>query len=103
FKACVEQIVKDPLQSIRDIAFLGHQEQKQLLIEWNSTETNYIGNETIHGLFEAQALNTPDNIALVYEGVQLTYQELNERSNQLAHYLRKLGVRCDTVVAIAVD
>lgn len=57
----------------------------------------------IHQLFEEQVEKTPKDIALLYDSQQLTYQQLNERSNRLAYYLRKKGVGPDTLVAIAIE
>ncbi|MFM7789141.1 MAG: non-ribosomal peptide synthetase, partial [Microcystis panniformis] len=57
----------------------------------------------IHQLFEEQVKPTPDAVAVVYSGQQLTYNELNCRANQLAHYLRKLGVKADTLVGISLE
>jgi amino acid adenylation domain-containing protein len=57
----------------------------------------------IHHLFEAQAKRTPDAVAVVYDGEKLTYQELNRRANQLAHYLRGQGVGPEVRVALSVD
>ncbi|WP_145758321.1 MULTISPECIES: non-ribosomal peptide synthetase, partial [unclassified Burkholderia] len=64
---------------------------------------DYPKNETIHGLFESQVVRTPDAVALVYEGSQLSYRELNARANRLAHRLRKLGVGPDDRVAICAE
>ena len=69
----------------------------------NNTNTAYPEDKTIHQLFEEQVEKTPNNIAVVYEDQELTYQQLNERANQLAHHLRSLGVGPDTLVAIAVE
>ena len=106
----VRQVLKNillstekPLLPIQEISLLTSPEQHQLLIEWNDTKTHYPEDKLIHELFEEQALKTPNNIALVYEDQELTYQHLNEKANQLAHYLRKKGVKPDTLVAIAVD
>jgi amino acid adenylation domain-containing protein len=78
-------------------------EQHQLLIEWNDTSREYPENLLIHQWFVNQALQTPDATALVFGDQQLTYQELNERSHQLAHYLQKLGVSCDVPVGLYVE
>src|SRR5262249_17507380 len=64
---------------------------RQILEEWNETERE-IPEATLPKLFEEQALRTPEAVAVVYEEQELTYKELNERANRLAHYLRKLGV-----------
>jgi hypothetical protein len=74
-----------------------------MLIEWNDTTTPYPDNKTIHQLFEEQVERTPDNVAVIYENQILTYKHLNEKANQLAHYLQSLGVGPDTLVAIAVE
>ncbi|MCX5965868.1 MAG: amino acid adenylation domain-containing protein, partial [Cyanobacteria bacterium] len=81
-------------------------ERHELLVEWNNTQVNYPLNhldDCIHQWFEAQALKTPDSIAVMDENEQLTYQELNAKSNQLAHYLQTLGVGPDHLVGICVD
>ena len=67
-------------------------EQRQLLVEWNATEAAYPSGTCVHELFEAQVAQTPDRIALVVGKEQVSYQALNARANQLAHYLRGLGV-----------
>ncbi|NEP00376.1 MAG: AMP-binding protein, partial [Symploca sp. SIO2E9] len=59
--------------------------------------------DTIHQLFEAQVERTPDTIAVVFENQQLTYRELNAKANQLASYLRSLGVEAETLVGICVE
>ncbi|WP_321968535.1 AMP-binding protein, partial [Burkholderia cepacia] len=58
---------------------------------------------TIHELFEAQVERSPDSVAVVFEGEQLTYGELNERANRLGHYLRGRGVGADSLVGICVE
>ncbi len=73
------------------------------MVEWNDTEADYPKDKCIHQLFEEQAERTPDAVAVVYEDQQLTYRELNARANQLAHYLKKLGVGPDVLVGICVE
>ncbi|WP_010453224.1 AMP-binding protein, partial [Pseudomonas asplenii] len=58
---------------------------------------------TIHGLFEAQVASTPDALAVIHEGKKLSYRELNEQANRLAHALRKHGVQPDSRVGICVE
>ncbi|MDD5036105.1 MAG: amino acid adenylation domain-containing protein, partial [Methylococcaceae bacterium] len=72
-------------------------------VAWNATETDYPKQQCIHELFEEQAVQHPDAIAVVYEDKQLSYGELNVRANRLAHYLRGLGVKPDDRVAICVE
>ncbi|MCP4699362.1 MAG: amino acid adenylation domain-containing protein [Gammaproteobacteria bacterium] len=77
---------------------------RQQLIAWNSTQARHpCGGGGIHELFETQVRQTPDVIALVAGSHQLTYRELNQRANQLAHYLQSLGVKADSLVGICVE
>ena len=103
FQTLLESIVDNPQQPIAQLPLLKPAERQQLLVEWNDTHTEYPGDKCIHQLFESQAERTPDAVALVFEGQQLTYRELNQRANQLAHYLQKLGVKPDVLVGICVD
>ncbi|MDJ0557864.1 MAG: amino acid adenylation domain-containing protein, partial [Microcystis sp. M53599_WE4] len=78
-------------------------EQQQLLFEWNNTQVDYPEYKCIHQLFEEQVKRTPDAVAVVCSQQQLTYNELNCRANQLAHYLQKLGVKPDELVGICLE
>ncbi|HCI81297.1 MAG TPA: hypothetical protein DHW02_16585 [Ktedonobacter sp.] len=77
--------------------------RQQLLVEWNDTAVTYPEDKCIHHLFEEQVQRTPDAVALVYEDRQLTYQQLNQRANQLAHYLQRLGVGPEVPVGLCVE
>ncbi len=72
------------------------------LLEWNQTEVDYPRDSTIADQFKQQVAKTPDAIAVVSKDNQLSYRELNERSNRLAHHLQSLGVKPDTLVGIAM-
>jgi len=98
----LEGIVADPEQPISELPLLTDAEQ-QLLVEWNATATAYPRDSCIHQLFEAQVECTPDAVAAVYKDAQLTYRELNQRANQLAHYLQKLGVGPEVLVGICAE
>ncbi|OCQ90550.1 hypothetical protein BCD64_28200 [Nostoc sp. MBR 210] len=74
-----------------------------LLEEWTNTETDYPRNATIYELFRIQVLKTPNSVAVEYEWQQITYQELENKSNQLADYLRQIGVTTETLVALYLD
>ena len=78
-------------------------EREQVLQGFNTTEAEYPRDALIHELFEAQVEKTPEAVAVVYEDEQLTYAELNARSNQLAHRLREEGVGPDVLVAISAE
>ncbi|WP_262696519.1 non-ribosomal peptide synthetase, partial [Kordiimonas aquimaris] len=85
------------------LPLLSSLERDRLLIEWNDTSAAYASDKCLHTLFEEQASRTPDNIAVVYEGSELSYAELNKRSNQLAHYLIEQGVKPDSLVGLCLD
>jgi amino acid adenylation domain-containing protein len=103
FQTLLESIVAHPEQRIADLPFLSEAERHQLLVEWNNSRVSYPEDRCIHQLFEAQVEQTPDAFALVFEEKKITYQELNKRSNQLAHYLQKLGVGEDVLVGLCVE
>ncbi|MEG4342269.1 amino acid adenylation domain-containing protein [Microcoleus sp. A003_D6] len=102
FLTLLESIVVNPDQSISKLFLLTIGERQQLM-NWNTTEANYSLNKCIHQLFEDRVEQNPDAVAVIFEGQQLTYQELNQRANQLAHHLRSLGLVPDTVVGICVE
>ena len=88
---------------VEELLLLSEEERRQVLYEWNETRVEYEGTQCVHELFEEQVRRRPEAVAVVYEGRQLKYAELNTRANQLAHYLRKLGVKPETRVAICVE
>jgi len=103
FLSLLEGIVANPIQAISELPLLTEAERQQLLIEWNNTFAEYPQDKCIHQLFEAQVDRSPDAVAVVFEDKQLTYRELNAKSNQLAHYLQKLGVKPEVLVGIYVE
>ena len=103
FGNILEEVLSDPDTRLCDIEMLSEEEKQQILCDFNNTKAEYPKGKTIHQLFEEQAAKTPDNIALVFEDKQLTYRELNEKSNQLARLLRKKGVKPDSIVGIMVE
>jgi amino acid adenylation domain-containing protein len=103
FLSLLEGIVANPIQPISELPLLTEAERQQLLVEWNNTTTDYPQDKCIHQLFEEQVERSPSSVAVVFEGEQLTYRELNARANQLAHYLRSLGVGPEVLVGICVE
>ena len=99
----LETITQNNEIKISDIELIDDEEKYKLLLEWNDTKADYPKDKCIHQLFEEQVSKTPDNIAVVFEDKQLTYRELNEKSNQLAHTLRNKGVKPDSIVAIIAE
>ncbi|MEO1622188.1 MAG: condensation domain-containing protein, partial [Cyanobacteria bacterium J06632_3] len=122
FEVLLEAIAQNPTQAIATLPLLPASERNQLLLEWNQTQQNfptapYSTTQCIHQLFEAQVEKTPDAIALTFKDQHLTYQQLNECANQLAHYLLSLKsedtisvdpqigpqIGPDSMVGIAID
>lgn len=103
YQGLLENLVADPGKRILDWTYLTAEERHQILIEWNNTKSDYPKDKCIHQLFEAQVARTPDSIALTFDERRLTYRELNSRANQLAHYLRTLGVGPEVRVGICVE
>jgi len=103
FRALLEGIVANPDERLSQLPLLTQAEQHQLLVEWNQTKTDYPRDACIQDLFELQTKAAPDALAVAFEREQLTYQQLNDRSNQLAHHLRSLGVVPDGLVGICVE
>ena len=103
FQTLLQGIVANPEQRIADLPLLSGAEKHQLLVESNDSPTEYPKDHCIHELFESQVEKSPDAIAVVFEEQQLTYRELNNRANQLAHCLRKLGVGPEVLVAICLE
>ncbi len=103
FQNLLEAILNDPTQEIGKLTLLTPAERHQLLVEWNDTKVNYPADKSIHQLFEEQVEKTPEAIAIVFQEQELTYQQLNSRANQLAHYLISLGVKPETLVGICIE
>jgi nonribosomal peptide synthetase DhbF len=98
----LEGMCEDAGQRIGEIEILGEEERREMVKEWNATATEY-PKRCVQELFEEQVERSADAVAVVYEDEQLSYGELNRRANQLAHYLRELGVGAETRVAICLE
>jgi amino acid adenylation domain-containing protein/FkbH-like protein len=103
FQMLLENIVAEPEQQIQDLPLLTAVERQQLLYDFNDTTTEFPSDLCVHQLFERQVDRTPDAIALVYEQQQVTYRQLNQKANQLAHHLQSLGVGPEVIVGLCVE
>jgi amino acid adenylation domain-containing protein len=90
-------------QRLEDVPLLTVSERQQLLVEWNETQVDYQKDRCLHDLIGMQAAETPDHVALVSETERLTYAELNQRANQLAHHLKQLGVGPEVLVGVFME
>jgi amino acid adenylation domain-containing protein len=102
FQTLLTGIVANPDISIADLPLLSDTETYQLLTQWNQTSCTY-SDKLFHQLFEEQAEKSPNAIAVVFDNQTLTYQQLNHRANQLAHYLQELGIKPESLVGICVE
>ena len=100
--------VADPDLPIHSLPLLTPEERQRILVDWNATEAEYPRDKCVHELIEQQAERTPNAVAVVFGDKRLNYRELNERANQVAHHLAKMGVgktsaNRDTVIGICMD
>jgi amino acid adenylation domain-containing protein len=103
YQTVLEAIVANPELRVAQIPLLMPEEWQRLVIDWNATAATYSRDATLAQLFEEQVARTPNEVALNFGDMHLTYTELNRRANQLAHYLRRLGVAPEDPVGIYVE
>ncbi|MEO6862811.1 MAG: amino acid adenylation domain-containing protein, partial [Microcoleus sp.] len=103
FEELLKAVVANPECPLQNLLILTAAERQQILVDWNNTQTNYPKDACIHELFEVQAEQTPDAVALVFGEQKLTYQQLNCRANQLAHYLQTLGAGPEVLIGVCFD
>ncbi|HEY2498363.1 MAG TPA: amino acid adenylation domain-containing protein, partial [Candidatus Angelobacter sp.] len=103
YMVLLQAVIDDEAREIGTLPLLTELERRQVLYDWNHTGRAYALAKCLHELFEEQVGKTPGAVALEYEGHQLTYAELNSLSNEMAHYLRRLGVKPDSRVAISME
>jgi len=102
WQTLLEGIAEDPGQRLSALPLLTAAEQRQV-VQWNNTQAEFPRERCIHQLFEEQVKRTPEAVAVVCEDQQLTYAQLNQRANQLAHSLRNLGVGPEIRVGLCVE
>src|SRR4028119_825011 len=103
YQTLLKSILTNPEERVSALPLLTQAERHQLLVEWNDTKVEYPFDKCIHQLFEEQVERWPDSEAVLFEDKQLTYRELNQRANCLAHHLRTLGVGPEVLVGICVE
>ncbi len=103
YQSVLEKISADSNVYLDEIPLLSASEREQLVETFNDTGATFSRDGSVQELFEHQARRTPEAVALEFEKQELKYGELNRRANQLAHYLRKAGVRPDERVAICAE
>ena len=103
FQTLLDSALANPESPIGDLEIVSADKRQQIVIDWNKTSRDYDLDGSVHQLFEQQAARTPDALAAVFQDEQLTFAELNRRSNQLAAYLKAVGVGPDTPVGICIE
>jgi amino acid adenylation domain-containing protein len=103
FQTLIESALTDPERPLSNLSVLTEAERQQMLVEWNDTETTDFQFACVHEVFEAQASVIPDACALVFEDQYLSYTELNNAANKVAHYLQRLGVGRETLVGVCME
>jgi amino acid adenylation domain-containing protein len=103
YQVLLEAVVATPDKYLLDFPLLAPEEQKQLLFTWNDTHSAYPHAECIHTLIGRQAQKTPQDVAVIMDKASLTYGQLNEQANQVANYLRQMGVGPETLVGLCLD
>ena len=103
FRTLIQSAVENPEQPVSRLQMLTTTERHQLVFEWNKSAVEYKASKCIHEMVEAQVERTPEAVAVRYEDQSLTYDELNQRANKLAHHLRKQGVGPETLVAMCME
>ncbi|WP_062053012.1 hybrid non-ribosomal peptide synthetase/type I polyketide synthase [Aquimarina longa] len=103
YQFILNQVIENKGGTIEDIQLLSKDKKEQQLQVFNETKVVIPEDKTIINLFEEQVLRTPDNIAVVFGKKELTYKELDKKSNQVAHYLIKKGIKSEDLVGICVD
>ena len=104
YQTLLEAVVADPEASVWTQPLMDEAQRARVITEWNATAVDYpLEGCTLHGAVEAQARRTPDAVALIFEGGQLTFGQLDRRANQLANFLRTQGVGPETLVGICVE
>ncbi|MEM7346339.1 MAG: condensation domain-containing protein, partial [Chloroflexota bacterium] len=103
FQTLLKSLLFEPAQPINWSQLMTLAEKQQLLFDWNNTQIDQRFSWTFHQQFEAQVDQTPERIAVIFEGACLTYEALNQQANQLAHHLQGLGVGPDILVGIYLD
>ncbi len=103
FEQLLAGIAANPNVAVGQVPLLSDAERHKILVEWNDTAVDYPTNQTMHQLVAAQAERTPDAIALISERQHVTYRQLDEWANQLAHHLGGLGIGPETLVALCID
>ncbi len=103
YKSLLASMVADPEMTISDLRLVPDEESHRMLLQWNATQTTDDSELCLHQMIETQSRKTPNAVAVMDDIQELSYEELNNQANQLANYLRRLGVGPNVLVGISVE
>jgi amino acid adenylation domain-containing protein len=103
YRTLMEEFVTNPVQRVSELSLLNAAERTKVVKDWNDTFKDYGEPLALHQMFEAQAARTPEAVALVFEDQELTHAQLDQRANQVGHYLRSLGVGPEARVGVMLE
>lgn len=103
YEALLQSVTQDPDQAVNLLPVLTTPERRRLLHEWNATDQAGVPSGCLHQLIEAQVERTPDSVAVGFGQQQLSYRQLDQQANQLAHHLQSLGVGPDLLVGVCLE
>ncbi|RJS17729.1 hypothetical protein DRW03_27485 [Corallococcus sp. H22C18031201] len=103
YRVLLEAVVAHPERRISELAWVTEEERQRVVCDWNATARDFPREASVPSLFEAQVERSPEAVAVEFEGQRLTYRELDQRANRLAHHLRAEGVRHGDRVALCVE
>jgi amino acid adenylation domain-containing protein/non-ribosomal peptide synthase protein (TIGR01720 family) len=99
----LQEMAASPTSMVAELSLLTPAERRLVVHDWNQTRTDHPRDHLVHQLFELQAERSPDDVAVSCGGQVLRYRELNDRANQLAHRLQRLGVGPETLVGLCME
>jgi amino acid adenylation domain-containing protein len=103
FKKLLANIAANPNQPVSQLELMTRQERHQVVVEWNQAKSDYPRDMCLHEVFEQQAERTPEAVAVIFQDWQISYAELNQQANQLAHYLQSKAVGPEVRVGVCVE
>lgn len=103
FENILDAVIQNPNQKVSDLSVSGASELKQITSDFNQTSKQYAQQESICDLFEQQAAEHPDRIAVLFEGQQISFGELNVRASHLAAYLNSQGATSETLIGLCIE
>lgn len=103
YQNLLKALITQPHTPSNQLTILSALDKQKILSEFNQTNTNYPHDKLIHQQFEKQVKHTPKQVAVIDENQSLTYEQLNQKANQLAHYLIKKGVKPDSIIPLFVE